>query len=120
MNKQKATMILTCLLGKPIRKLPKELKVSASAAASDLYKTLAQKSGLSIHRLRVTKGSDGSVVPNGSEKIHSTGLRSQSIIYVKDLGKWETPIWSLLATTTADLLLLNFRPPAGMANGLHY
>jgi very-long-chain enoyl-CoA reductase len=42
----------------------------------------------------VTKGSDGSVVTNYNDTtIHSTGLRDQSTIYVKDLGTqiaWRT------------------------------
>jgi very-long-chain enoyl-CoA reductase len=61
--------------------------VSTRDPASDVYNTLAQKTGYSIHRLRITKGSDGSVLPNGSETIESSGLRAQSVIYVKDLGK---------------------------------
>ena len=61
--------------------------MSTSAPASDIYSTLAQKTGYSIHRLRVTKGSDGSVLPNGSETIDGSGRRAQSVIYVKDLGE---------------------------------
>ncbi|KAL1969516.1 hypothetical protein VTN77DRAFT_8954 [Rasamsonia byssochlamydoides] len=79
--------------GKPIRKLPKEINIAANASGHELYNTLAQKSGYSIHRLRVTKGSDGSLVPNGKETLYDTGLRNQSIIYVKDLGPqigWRT------------------------------
>ena len=42
----------------------------------------------------MTKGSDGSVISNAKEtSIHSTGLRDQSTVYVKDLGPqiaWQT------------------------------
>jgi len=79
--------------GKPIRKLPKEIDVSSTAASSELYKAVASKSGSSVHRLRITKGSDGSLVPNTNDSIHSTGLRNQSVVYVKDLGPqiaWRT------------------------------
>lgn len=72
--------------GKPIKRLPKEVTLSTTAQASDLYNTLAQKTGYSVHRLRVTKGSDGSVLSNGTETIQETGLRAQSVVYVKDLG----------------------------------
>lgn len=61
--------------------------MSTNAPASDVYNTLAQTTGYSIHRLRITKGSDGSVLPNGSDTIDRSGLRAQSVIYVKDLGE---------------------------------
>lgn len=51
-------------------------------------------SKLSIHRLRITKGSDGKAVPSSEDvSINSTGLRDQSTVYVKDLGPqiaWRT------------------------------
>jgi very-long-chain enoyl-CoA reductase len=50
--------------------------------------------GYSVHQLRATKGSDGTPIGNSSDlSIHSTGLRDQSTIYVKDLGPqiaWRT------------------------------
>jgi very-long-chain enoyl-CoA reductase len=80
--------------GKPIRKLPEELTTPRNSTASDLYNTLAQVSNLSVHRLRVTKGSDGTAVANSKDiPIISTGLRDQSTVYVKDLGPqiaWRT------------------------------
>ena len=86
---------LTCLdSGKPLSKLPDNLSVLANAPAADLYVKLAQQSKQSVHRLRITKGSDGSSVPNIRDvSIQSTGLRDQSTIYVKDLGPqiaWRT------------------------------
>lgn len=75
------------LTGKPIKGLPDELFTSFTSTASELYNQLALKSASSVHRLRVTKGSDGTLIPNSSEvSIQQTGLRDQSIIYVKDLG----------------------------------
>ena len=77
-------------LGKPVKKLPEEVSVPASGPASNLYKQIALKANISIHRLRVTKGSDGALVPNSNDlSLSSTGLRDQSTIYVKDLGMFK-------------------------------
>ncbi|CAF9942802.1 MAG: 3-oxo-5a-steroid 4- dehydrogenase [Alectoria fallacina] len=80
--------------GKPVKKLPEEVSLPTNGPTSELYKQLALKAGTTIHRLRVTKGSDGSFVPNSKDlSIDSTGLREQSTIYVKDLGPqiaWRT------------------------------
>ncbi|KAI4105093.1 MAG: hypothetical protein L6R37_002897 [Teloschistes peruensis] len=77
--------------GKPVKKLPEELSLSSTSTSSDLYSQLAASSKTSIHRLRITKGSDGSLVPNiASVSISDTGLRDGSSIYVKDLGKIPT------------------------------
>ena len=68
--------------------------VPSSAPCSELYTTLASQARTSVHRLRITKGSDGSSIPNTSSIIlQTTGLRHQSTIYVKDLGPqipWRT------------------------------
>jgi very-long-chain enoyl-CoA reductase len=81
-------------VGKPIPTLPEELTISANAPTSELYTKLAQQSNFSIHRLRITKGSDGSPLQNSKDNsINSTGLRDQSTIFVKDLGpqiSWRT------------------------------
>lgn len=74
-------------VGKPVKKLPEEVSLSSSGPASDLYKQIALKANTSVHRLKVTKGSDGALIPNSEDlSISSTGLRDQSTIYVKDLG----------------------------------
>ncbi|KAL9003608.1 MAG: hypothetical protein Q9188_003542 [Gyalolechia gomerana] len=73
--------------GKPLHKLPEELSFPSTGTSSDLYAQLASFSKTSIHRLRITKGSDGTHVPNtASLPISDTGLRDGSTIYVKDLG----------------------------------
>ncbi|KAL8679037.1 MAG: hypothetical protein Q9186_004665 [Xanthomendoza sp. 1 TL-2023] len=73
--------------GKPLKKLPEELSLSSTSTSSDLYTQLASSSKTSIHRLRITKGSDGSLLPNtASLPVSDTGLRDGSSIYVKDLG----------------------------------
>ncbi|KAL8805335.1 MAG: hypothetical protein Q9182_002009 [Xanthomendoza sp. 2 TL-2023] len=73
--------------GKPLNKLPEELTLSPTSTSSDLYSQLASSSKTSIHRLRITKGSDGSLIPNtASLPVFDTGLRDGSTIYVKDLG----------------------------------
>ncbi|MCJ1368287.1 3-oxo-5a-steroid 4- dehydrogenase [Acarospora aff. strigata] len=80
--------------GKPVRKLPEETTVALSGSAADLYRRLAAETGLSVHRLRITKGSDGSLIPNAKDvTLDRTGLREQSTVYVKDLGPqiaWRT------------------------------
>ncbi|KAJ5935139.1 hypothetical protein N7466_004686 [Penicillium verhagenii] len=80
--------------GKPIRMLPKELTIALDASGDDLHDMIAQISGVSAHRLRITKGSDRSAVPNAKDiTIDDTGLRNSSIIHIKDLGPqiaWRT------------------------------
>ncbi|KAF2090180.1 enoyl reductase [Saccharata proteae CBS 121410] len=80
--------------GKPIRKLPSETTIALTDSTAELYKRLAAATGSSVHRLRVAKGSDGSVVPNNTKiLVESTGLRQKSTITVKDLGPqiaWRT------------------------------
>ncbi|KAJ5585547.1 uncharacterized protein N7459_005347 [Penicillium hispanicum] len=80
--------------GKPIRKLPKEITVALNSSGEDLHNAIAEASGFSVHRLRITKGSDRSVVPNAKDTtIDDTGLRNSSVIHVKDLGPqiaWRT------------------------------
>ncbi len=83
-----STPLLITQLGKPIRQLPDETTVASDASAADLYHRLAAETGLSINRLRVTKGSDASLIPNAKEvTIERTGLSEQSTVYVKDLGQ---------------------------------
>lgn len=80
--------LITCP-GKPIRKLPKEVTVALTSSGEELYNVIAQASGASIHRLRITKGSDRSVVPNAKNTtIKDTGLKESSVIHVKDLGTY--------------------------------
>ncbi|KAI4133154.1 MAG: hypothetical protein LQ347_002295 [Umbilicaria vellea] len=80
--------------GKPVKKLPGESAITPDASGAELYEHLAQQAAFSVHRLRITKGSDGSLVPNSKDvSINQTGLRDQSTIYVKDLGPqlgWRT------------------------------
>ncbi|KAL8736490.1 MAG: hypothetical protein Q9166_000282 [cf. Caloplaca sp. 2 TL-2023] len=73
--------------GKPLNKLPEDISLSSTGTTSDLYTELAASSQTSVHRLRITKGSDGSFIPNtASLSVSDTGLRDGSSIYVKDLG----------------------------------
>lgn len=63
------------------------MKVDSTAPTANLCEDLAQATKYSVHRLRVTKGSDGSVISSSNDTtIYSTGLRDKSTIYVKDLG----------------------------------
>lgn len=74
--------------------MPDTLTVDPATSAEALYKEIAKQSRYSVHQLRITKGSDGSVINNAKDiTIHSTGVRDQSTIYVKDLGpqiSWRT------------------------------
>ena len=73
--------------GKPVKKLPDEVSILSTDPTAALYNELATASVTSVHRLRVTKGSDGAFIPNSKDVlINNTGLRQQSTIYVKDLG----------------------------------
>ena len=63
------------------------MTIASNESTAELYKQLALQAGISIHRLRVIKGSDGSFIPSSiGILVDSTGLRQQSTIYVKDLG----------------------------------
>jgi very-long-chain enoyl-CoA reductase len=77
-----------------VQYLPEELDIDGETTTSELFNKLARVSRLSVDRLRITKGSDGSVVVNSKTgTVRSTGLRNQSTIYVKDLGPqiaWRT------------------------------
>ena len=96
-------------LGKPVKKLPEEVSLPTNGPTSELYKQLALKAGTTIHRLRVTKGSDGSFVPNSKDlSVDSTGLREQSTIYVKDLGPqiaWRTVFLGMRLSQTQNCTL---------------
>jgi very-long-chain enoyl-CoA reductase len=73
--------------GKPLKKLPTEIALPKAAPASEIYQQIAAKSGVSVHRVRITKGSDGSVIPNDkATPVIDTGLLQGSKIIVKDLG----------------------------------
>ncbi|KAH8730355.1 3-oxo-5-alpha-steroid 4-dehydrogenase-domain-containing protein [Phaeosphaeriaceae sp. PMI808] len=80
--------------GRPIKNLPESITVGPDAPASQIYQEIAKASKFSIHRLKVTKGSDGSAIPNGADTtVHDTGVRNKSAIDVKDLGpqiSWRT------------------------------
>jgi very-long-chain enoyl-CoA reductase len=82
------------VLGKPITRLQDQISIGSSSYTSELYTRLSEEANLSVHRIRVTKGSDGSLVKNSDGvTIRSTGLLDQSTVYVKDLGPqiaWRT------------------------------
>jgi very-long-chain enoyl-CoA reductase len=73
--------------GRPIKNLPDTVTVSSDASTSQIFEEIAKASKFSIHRLRVTKGSDGTPIKNvGDVTVHDTGLRNKSAVDVKDLG----------------------------------
>ncbi|KAI1909514.1 3-oxo-5a-steroid 4- dehydrogenase [Ophidiomyces ophidiicola] len=80
--------------GKPIRNLPTSVLINRDDSGATLYSTIAQQAQFSLHRLRITKASDGTLVKNNKDvTIDSTGLRNRSVVYVKDLGPqvaWRT------------------------------
>lgn len=79
--------LLTLPRGTPIKKLPQEVCLPRQSPTSEIYQFLARAADISIHRLRLTKGSDGQLIPASQDvAIESTGLMDGSKIYVKDLG----------------------------------
>ncbi|KAF2005120.1 synaptic glyco protein SC2 [Amniculicola lignicola CBS 123094] len=80
--------------GRPIKNLPESITIKREDTAEEIFRKIANASKLSIHRLRVTKGSDGSPLPNTTAlTVHDTGLRNRSSVDVKDLGPqiaWRT------------------------------
>ncbi|KAI5801724.1 3-oxo-5-alpha-steroid 4-dehydrogenase-domain-containing protein [Peziza echinospora] len=72
--------------GRPLKKLPQTIDVNQKSDKSELVQKISSATGLSIHRIRLTKAADNSVVEN-------LNLPDQSVIYVKDLGPqiaWRT------------------------------
>ena len=73
--------------GKPFKNIPAEIEVPKAATTSEIYQQLATRIGTSVYRVRVTKGSDGSLIPNEKDvPVQQTGLLDGSKIYIKDLG----------------------------------
>lgn len=73
--------------GRPIKGLPETISVPSDASTSQIFQEIANASKFSIHRLRVTKGSDGTPIASTRDvTVHQTGLRNKSAIDVKDLG----------------------------------
>ena len=85
-----ATQLLTLSVlpkGVPIKKIPSDVALPRGAPSSEIYKQISSQTGYSVHRLRITKGSDGTVVPNDREfSLLRTGLLDGSTVHVKDLG----------------------------------
>lgn len=82
------------IAGKPLARLPEETTLPSNGTAADLYAAISATCGTSVHRLRISKGSDGSSIPNAAGvALSSLGLRQQSSVNVKDLGPqvaWRT------------------------------
>ncbi|KAE8378299.1 3-oxo-5-alpha-steroid 4-dehydrogenase-domain-containing protein [Aspergillus bertholletiae] len=80
--------------GKPIQSLPREVQIALNASTEELYTSLAEATALSIHRLRITNGSDCRLIPNSRKfTIKEVGVKNKSRINVKDLGpqvSWRT------------------------------
>ncbi|KAL4872958.1 hypothetical protein BDV12DRAFT_114394 [Aspergillus spectabilis] len=80
--------------GKPIKKLPKEVQLATNAPTQELYRRLSEASGYSVHRLRITKATDRTLIPNSKEStVEGNGLGEKSVVHVKDLGpqiSWRT------------------------------
>ena len=73
----------------PIKNLPDKLVVPSTGPSSEIYQQLSASTGTSIHRIRVTKGSNGQLVPNDKNvPIQDNGLMDGSRVTVKDLGTY--------------------------------
>jgi len=81
-KKESTFMSLTINLksrSRSIKGLPPSIDINSKSAVSELTRKISTKTGLSVHRIRLTKASDGAVV-------HTLDLEPNSIVYVKDLG----------------------------------
>ena len=109
-----ATQVLSLTVyprGKPLSGLPGETSLPRAAPASEIYQKLAAASGASIHRIRVTKGSDGQLVPNSTDvSILQTGLLDGSKIFVKDLGRQAARMYCQTVLTLKQDLKLHGGP----------
>ncbi|KAK2858499.1 hypothetical protein FQN49_004675 [Arthroderma sp. PD_2] len=80
--------------GKPISKLPATISIESQESIEALYSAISKQARFPVNRLRITKASDGSLLKNDAGiTVSSTGVRNQSVIYVKDLGPqigWRT------------------------------
>lgn len=65
--------------GRPIKRLPSSVDVNPESTPSELASKISSKTGLSIHRLRLTKASDGKV-------LEDLNIPANETVYVKDLG----------------------------------
>ncbi|KAB8212043.1 3-oxo-5-alpha-steroid 4-dehydrogenase-domain-containing protein [Aspergillus parasiticus] len=73
--------------GKPAKSLPQKVRVDPHTSTEELYDVLAQMSGLSTYRLRITKKSDGTLVPRSKKTtIDEAGVKDMAVVTVKDLG----------------------------------
>ncbi|KAF2664103.1 hypothetical protein BT63DRAFT_443907 [Microthyrium microscopicum] len=78
--------------GRPIKRLPKEITLPSTASTADIYNHLSSKTGLSIHRLRITN--DSSVLAASNPvSLATASLNDGTVLSVKDLGPqiaWRT------------------------------
>ncbi|KAE8415253.1 steroid alpha reductase family protein [Aspergillus pseudocaelatus] len=73
--------------GGSVKSLPHQVRIGSHASTEQLYNALAQASGLSIYRLRITKESDCTLVSNSKETtIEEAGIKDMDVVTVKDLG----------------------------------
>lgn len=98
------------LAGNPIKTLPIEIVVSTSDSCADLYSKISRSTNCSEHRFRITKGSDGSFLPNQKDTaIERTGLKDQSWISVKDQGLFS--LLHVLMSFCAVVTFLDYTGP---------
>ena len=84
---QSAGLVVNSDIGDPIKSLPHHVRIGRRASTEELYDALAQASGLSIYRLKITKESDCTLVPNSNETtIEEAGVKDMDVVTVKDLG----------------------------------
>lgn len=73
--------------GKPIKNLPKEIQINQDFSGLELHAAIAKDTGRSIYRLRITKQSDGGLIPNTkSSTLSDAGVGDKTVVEVKDLG----------------------------------
>ncbi|GMF76511.1 unnamed protein product [Aspergillus oryzae] len=89
---QSTELLITSNAGKPIKSLSQKVRIDPHNSTEELYDVLAQMSGLSIFRLRITKKSDSILVARSKEStIEEAGVKDMDVITVKDLGIFTPP-----------------------------
>lgn len=90
MADEKPFELVVKVRGNPIKNIPETTYALPVDNGRNLYERIAAKTRYDINRLRITKGSDGSLIPNSREHtVDSLALYDQSTIFVKDLGMAE-------------------------------